>query len=45
MLVVRSHHGVWIGWPSWAVWRWAQRFPTDIGFRENADVWKKEVIG
>ena len=34
----------WIGWPSWAVWRWAQMFPEDIGYREVEEVRHKTDI-
>lgn len=40
---VRSQNGVWIQWPTWFVWRWGQRFPADIGFRENPDVQWREA--
>lgn len=43
VIAVRSMNGEWIAWPSWFVWRWGQRYPTDIGFRDNADVWHRET--
>lgn len=38
VIAVRSSHGVWIAYQNWFVWKWAQRFPEDIGFRDNPDV-------
>lgn len=35
---VRTDADVVIRWPSWALWRFAQRCPELIGFRDTADV-------
>lgn len=46
MVNVRSHHGIaytWIAWPSWAVWRFGQRCPEEIGFRDLEDVQWREA--
>ena len=43
---VRSHHGrahTWILWPSWQVWRFGQRAPEEIGFRDIEDVQWREA--
>lgn len=42
-IAVRSQNNVWIAYPSWFVWKWAQRFPEDIGFRDNPDVQHREA--
>jgi hypothetical protein len=38
MFQVRSINNVWIGYRTWFIWRWAQRFPEDIAFIDNPDV-------
>lgn len=43
---VRTWHALtpqWIGWPSWAVWRFGQRAPEMIGFRVVEDLQHNEV--
>lgn len=32
-----------IGWPSWPVWRWAQRYPEDIGYRDAEEIHWREA--
>lgn len=47
MVWVRSHHGAaftWVAWPSWAVWRFGQRAPEMIGFRDIEHVVWVEVV-
>jgi len=34
----------WIGWPSWAVWRFGQRCPEMIGFRPVEDVTHRVIV-
>lgn len=45
-VMVRTHHGhayTEIVWPSWAVWRFGQRCPELIGFRDIEDIQWREA--
>lgn len=33
-----------VGWPSWAMWRWAQMYPEDIGYADVEYVSHREVL-
>jgi len=47
VIAVRTYHPVasqWIFWPSWPVWRFGQRCPELIGFRDIEDVQWRESL-